>query len=195
MGLFEIPTRPGIEQDKVVAQKAKSRAKKQSATIKSNNSLSAQIHNIVHMVDVVLGKYRDKYQLITDAEELHRYLTACKDNHYISIDTETTGLNPIRDKIAGICINTRGEKGSYIPINHVNYITGARVENQLPPEIIINEFKGLLESHPDIDMFNAPFDIRFMKAFGIKDIYCTWDASIGSRLMNENEPESQRGYS
>ena len=192
MPLFDIPTRPGIAQDKLVAQKAKSKAKKTPTSVRGGGLIS-QIQNIVHKVDSTLGQYRDIYKLIMGEEELHRYLKACKDNHYISIDTETNGLNPFRNIIAGICINTYGEQGVYIPINHVNYITDVPIAGQLPSEIVIKEFEWLLESRPDIDMFNASFDIRFMRAFGVKSTYCTWDASIGARMLNENEPEGQRG--
>ena len=192
MPLFEIPTRPGISQDKLVAQKVNSKAKKTPTSVRGGGLIS-QIQNIVHVVDVALGQYRNVYKLIQGEEELHRYLKACKDNHYISIDTETNGLNPLQNIIAGICINTYGEQGVYIPINHVNYITDARIKDQLPADIVIREFEWLYESRPNIDMFNAPFDIRFMRAFGAVNTYCTWDASIGSRLLNENEPESERG--
>lgn len=192
MPLFDIPSRPGKGQDVMVAKKANSKAKKTPTSIRGGGLVS-QIQNIVHTVDMALGQYKDEYKLIQSEGELKRYLLACKNNNYISIDTETTGLNPLQDKIAGICINTYGEHGAYIPLNHINYITGVPLADQLPPQIVINNFEWLFLFRPDVDMFNAAFDIRFMRAFGITDTYCTWDASIAARMMNENEPESQRG--
>ena len=192
MPLFDIPMRAGVSQDALIAKKAKTQSKKTSTSVRGGG-LASQIQNIVHTVDIALGQYRNEYKLITSEGDLQRYLNACRDNRYISIDTETTGLNPLQDKIAGICISTYGEQGVYIPINHVNYITEVRIADQLPPEIVIREFEKLFEVRPNVDMFNAPFDIRFMRAFGVKSTYCTWDASIASRMMNENEPESQRG--
>ena len=190
MPLFEVPLR--ANQDKVVLNKVKSTAKKPSISVRSGG-LASQIHNIIHNVDIALGQYRDDYIMIQGEDELHRYLEACRCNRYISIDTETNGLNPFQNIIAGICIYTRGEKGAYIPVNHVNYITEAKIPNQLPSDIIIREFERLFEYRPDVDMFNAPFDIRFMRAFGIKSTYCTWDTSVAARMMNENEPKSQQG--
>lgn len=192
MPLFDMPIRAGASQDAVIARKAKTKSKKTSTSVRGGG-LASQIQNIVHTVDIALGQYRNEYKLIMSEEELQRYLRACRENRYISIDTETTGLNPLQDKIAGICISTYGEKGVYIPINHVNYITGVRIADQLPQDIVVKEFENLFEYRPNVDMFNAPFDIRFMRAFGAKSTYCTWDASIASRMMNENEPESQRG--
>lgn len=192
MALFDIPTRPGVSQDMMVAKKVKSKAKKTSTTIKSGG-LAGQIQNIVRVVDSALGQYRGEYKLIQDEKELHRYLDHCRDQHYISIDTETNGLNPFQNIIAGICIYTRGEYGAYIPINHINYLTEVKLPNQLPADVVIREFEELLQFHPEVDMFNAPFDIRFLRAFGIKSAYCTWDASIGAMLLNENELKGQRG--
>ena len=193
MPLFEIPTRAGVAQDMLVAKKAKSKTAKKTTTTVKSGGLAGQIQQIVRTVDVALGQYADDYICIQDKDTLHQYLQECRGNGYLSIDTETTGLNPIRDKIAGICIYTYGQHGAYIPINHVNYFTEELLPNQLPQDFVVSEFSELLKYKPSIDMFNAPFDIRFMRAFGITETYCTWDASIGSRLMNENEPESQRG--
>jgi len=194
MPLFEVPIRRDSSTDKEILQKAKHKPKK-TPTSQRSGGLASQIRDIVHKVDIALGDYRDKHRLIMGEEELHSYLKSCQDNRYISIDTETEGLNPFQHRIAGICINGRGEKGAYIPINHVNYITGEPIKGQLPPEIIIREFEWLFnhDFKPSIDMFNASFDIRFMRAFGVVDTYCTWDASIGARLMNENELKSQMG--
>lgn len=192
MPLFDIPIRPGVSQDLKIAKKANTKLK-QTTTPTRGGSIISKIQNIVHTVDLALGKYADEYQLIMTEGELINYLRHCRDNNYISIDTETDGLNPFRNKLAGICINTYGERGSYIPINHINYITETLIPGQLPKDIVIKAFIDLLNYKPSVDMFNAPFDIRFLRAFGIANSYCTWDASIASRLLNENEPESQRG--
>lgn len=192
MPLFDLPPRAGVSQDLQIAKKVKAKAKKPPTTIKGGG-LASQIRNIIHEVDKALGQYKDDYILIQDEAELHRYLEACRANRYISLDTETNGLNPIQNIIAGICIYTRGEKGAYIPINHVNYLTDVKLDNQLSQDLVAREFTALFDNTLDVDMFNAPFDMRFMRRFGVKNIYCTWDASIGSRMMNENEPESQRG--
>lgn len=191
MALFEVPIRPGVETDKALAKKANSKAKKQTKV--KSTGLYGQIEQIKLMVDRNLGQFRDEYQLITDRELLRSYLRECRGNGYISIDTETTGLNPLQNILAGICVYTYGQKGSYIPLNHVNYMTGERISSQLLQDDVIADFLELLHARPEIDMFNAPFDIRFLKAAGLQDAYCTWDGSLAARLLNENEPESQRG--
>lgn len=189
-GLFDLPARAGKSQALAVAKKSKSKATAKN-TVKGSSRAGVvdRISTINAVVEKNLGQYRDAYIVIRDEDILHTYIDRCIENQYISIDTETDGLDPYTNIIAGICIYTYGQQGAYIPVNHISYVTGMKVQNQLEPSIIINEFNRLLQTRPDIDMFNANFDIRFMRQFGIKDIYCTWDGYLASRLLNENEPQ------
>lgn len=187
-GLFTIPTRAGREADSVIAKKATTKAKIAPTTVKGSGGLLQRISEIVALVEKNLGYLRDKYLIITEQEVLHSYISACIEAKYISIDTETTGLDPLVDSIVGICINTRNQKPAYIPINHISYITGVKIENQLSVDIIREEFERLIEAHPDIDMYNSTFDMRVLRKWvGLRDIYCTWDGYLAARLLNENE--------
>ena len=187
MALFDIPQRAGVAQDLAVAKKANSKAKKTTTTVRSTG-IAGRIQQIKFNVDTKLGQYRDKYQVIMDKDILHDFITECIGNGYISIDTETDGLNPLQNHLAGICPYTYGQKGSYIPLNHISYLSDERVDGQLPIDFVMGEFKRLLEKKPEIDMFNATFDIKFLRRSGLNDIYCTWDGYLGARLLNENEP-------
>lgn len=187
MSLFE-PRRISKSTDKAIASKVKSKKVVSVPTIKGGNDILSRINQIKATVETNLGQYKDEYQVIREEEVLHDFISECIGNEYISIDTETDGLNPLLNKIAGICPYTRGQKGSYIPLNHVSYITGLRSNNQLAPEFVLKEFKRLLDKKPYIDMFNAKFDIRFLRAFGLSNIYCTWDGFLAGRILNENEP-------
>lgn len=187
MPLFEVPKRAGKAQDSKIAKQAKT-TRKAPTVVRGGNDLMGRINQITAMVEKHLGKYADDYVVIRDKEVLHDYITECIGNGYIAIDTETNGLDPLQNKLVGICPYTRGQKSAYIPLNHISYITGIKADNQLPMDFVIGEFKRLLEKKPEIDMFNAKFDIRFLRANGLKDIYCTWDGYLASQLLNENEP-------
>ena len=188
MALFELPTRVGRKGAMEIAKLSNATTYKQTPiTIKGGGGLIGRISEIKEMTEKALGQYKDKYQNIQDKEVLHDYITACIKNGYICIDTETEGLDPLQNRIAGICPYTFGEKSSYIPINHRSYITDEILPNQIPIEFVQDEFKRLFDAKVDVDMFNATFDIRVLRASGIANAYCTWDASLGSRLLNENE--------
>ena len=141
------------------------------------------------MVEKNLGQYKDDYVIITEEHDLHNYRVDCVQNNVIAIDTETTGLDPILDSIVGLCIYTPNQPAAYVPINHVSYVTGVRVENQLTEKQVGELLNVLVQKyHIDIIMFNAKFDMRVIRnQLGVKDIYCTWDAYLAAKLMNENE--------
>lgn len=187
MALFNVPKRAGREQDKTIAKKSTTKAR--SATTVKGGGLLGQINQIKATVEKNLGQFKDDYVIITEEHDLHNYLVECVHNNVISIDTETTGLDPILDKIVGLCIYTPNQPAAYVPINHVSYVTGVRVENQLT-EKQVGELLNILvqKYHIDIIMFNAKFDMRVIRnQLGVKDIYCTWDAYLAAKLLNENE--------
>ena len=185
MSLFETSRKSG-RVDKHVISKSKTKQKSVVA-VKGGVDLLSRINQIKATVETNLGKYKTEYQIIQHEEVLHDFITECIGNGYISIDTETEGLDPLQNKLAGICPYTYGQKGSYIPINHVSYITMLKATGQLEMDFVMSEFKRLLAKKPEIDMFHANFDIRFLRANGLPEIYCTWDGSLASRILNENE--------
>lgn len=191
MALFEIPKRDiSRNADNKVVNKSKV-VNKATPKINGGSSLLDRINQIKDFVERKLGKYKENSILIQDEDTLSEYIDKCIDNGVISIDTETTGLDPLLDDIAGICIYTPGMKGAYIPINHVSYITNMVVPNQLDINTIRSYFKPLIKKHIDIIMFNAKFDIRVLRnKIGLHNIYCTWDCYLASRLLNENEPSN-----
>ena len=183
MALFDIPKRNGKEQDIKIAKQLK---KKGAPVTKRSNGLLSKIDIIQKTVSEYLGKYADDYIIINDIDELDYYITDCIDNGIVAIDTETTGLNPMLDKIVGLCLYTDNQKPAYVPINHVSNITGQRIKEQLTESEVAQHLKRL--DSVKIIMFNAKFDIRVIRnQLGVY-LTCYWDCYLASRLMNENEP-------
>jgi len=187
MPLFELPNKINRQADADIARKVKKPAVR---TVQKSKGLIDSINAIKQNVEKNLGKYKDDYEIITDTDRLNSYLKECFDNGIIAIDTETTGLDPIEDKIVGLCIYTPGQRAAYVPINHVSYITGDRVNNQLTEEQVGNYCNTWLVSGIKIIMFNAKFDTRVMRNQLNVYINCDWDCYLAARLMNENEPST-----
>ena len=163
--------------------------KEATPTLKGGSSLLDRINQAKDLVEKHLGRFKNDYILIQDEDVLSEYVEKSIQNGVISIDTETTGLDPLLDEIAGICIYTPNMPGAYIPINHISYITNMIVPNQSDVNTIRSYFKAIIKANIDIIMFNAKFDIRFLRSrVGLHNIYCTWDCYLASRLLNENEP-------
>ena len=182
MPLFAV--RGNKASDSEIAKKSKTKAK-QPVSVKSDGLL-ATLTVIKTRIDEILGKHVDEYEIITDKNRLKEYIEISNHIGYIAIDTETTGLDPISDKIVGLCLYTNGEKAVYVPINHTSYVTGARVDNQMKENDVADCLRLLTAK---VIMFNAKFDIRVIRnQLGVY-LTCYWDCYLASRLMNENEPE------
>lgn len=56
------------------------------------------------------------YEVIRSASELDAFLATVTDT--LAIDTETTGLNQMTDKLVGVCLATTPGRGVYVPLRH-----------------------------------------------------------------------------
>ena len=136
----------------------------------------------------VFGNKLDKIELVTDPNRIEEYLQVTLKNGILAVDTETNGLDRIDGKIAGICLYTPGEKGIYIPVGHVSYMTNQPLKDNVPCEIMKNFFKVCNEHSVKYILHNAKFDMHFLYwTIGIK-IVPYWDTLIAGQLLNENEP-------
>ena len=195
MALFDMPTRSTSRQNDMKIAKQSKIKRQATPSIKGGSSLLERISSAQDLVNRKLGHLKDRYILIQDEQTLSNYINKSIFNHIISIDTETTGLDPLLDDIAGICIYTPNMPGAYIPINHISHITNMVVPNQLSVDVIKEHFNRLIKEHIDVIMFNAKFDIRVLRnKVGLHNIYCTWDCYLASRLLNENEQHNNLKY-
>ena len=61
---------------------------------------------------------KKNYKLIEDESEIKEWLAEAEKNGEITIDTETTSLDPHQAKLVGISLSTKPGKACYIPLNH-----------------------------------------------------------------------------
>lgn len=185
--LFNLPasrTNKGV--DKSVVNKSTN--KKSAPIIVKGGGLIEKISSINALVESKLGKYKDDYIVITDIQDLISYIDAAAKTGIIAIDTETTGLDPLSDKIVGMSIYTPGKKAAYIPIHHISYITGMEVEGQLCEKEIAIELIRMQDYNVKVIMYNAKFDLRVIKnGLGVK-LNCYFDCHLAAMCLNENEP-------
>ena len=136
----------------------------------------------------VFGNKLDKIELVTDTNRIEDYLHNTLKNGILAVDTETNGLDRIDGKIAGICLYTPGEKGIYIPVGHVSYMTNQPLKDNVPCETMENFFKVCNEHNIKYILHNAKFDMHILYwMIGVK-IVPYWDTLIAGQLLNENEP-------
>ena len=165
--------------------------------IKNKNiSFDIKLKKVEEEVERILGGYKNDTLCIYDRTEFHNYISAAIENKIISIDTETLGTrtdikkpgtDPFTCRLAGLCLYTPGQKNVYIPINHINYQTDERLENQLTENDVYEEMLRLVEANTFNLFQNGKFDYMVLYyTCGIK-VPITWDTMIGSQILNENE--------
>lgn len=100
-----------------------------------------------------------------------------------SIDIETTGRDPLKDKVIGIALCADKGKAFYIPFSHFG------LDRQISKEEGLNALKGLLKEKdlPKIG-HNLKFDLSFLKQEGINVSGMLYDTMIASYLLNPNRP-------
>ena len=137
----------------------------------------------------ILGRHIDDIIIIQSEEELIKYFDACEKNKLISIDTETNNtLNTFDCKLIGLCIATIGQKWAYVPVNHIDRLTGNKLPNQVTEEQIK---KQLERTDKMFTIFhNASFDVEVLMTTCGYRCHVDWDTMIAAQMIDENEPKS-----
>lgn len=189
MGLFDLPeTLSSKNKDKQLATKTVN--KTTTKAIKVGKSLGDKIKSIKANVETNLNEYKDRYVSVRDVVQLDMFINQCIENGVCAIDTETTGLNPMLDTIVGFSLYTPGLQAIYVPINHIDYISNQTLSNQLSIEECRVRLQKLVDNDVKMIMFNAKFDIRFIRhQIGVYFV-AWWDGYIAHKLLNENEQEN-----
>ena len=130
----------------------------------------------------------DRMELVTTVERLKQFDRKVVANGIVAIDTETNGLDRIDGKIAGICLYTPYEKGIYIPLGHVSYMTNMSLQSNVDKEVVRTLLQSWVDNNIRFVLHNAKFDMHILYwMVGVK-IVPYWDTLIGGYLLNENEP-------
>jgi DNA polymerase I len=172
-----------------LARKINSRKKVVTQNFKiKGGTLSEKIKKINATVVEEFKGQEDNYKLILCEDELASYIDEANHIGELVIDTETTSLNPITCIMAGAGLYVPGLVPSYTPINHVSFITGVRIKEQLSSEIMTKHFKRINE---DVKLIfhNCKYDLRVIwNQLGVDLRYNLWfDTMLAAPLLNENE--------
>ncbi len=106
------------------------------------------------------------YETITTIAQLDKFLSCV--NKILAIDTETTGLNSMTDKIVGISIATDAQHGAYIPIRHRtscdDLFSGAQIApNQLSIDTVYQKLWPILTNESVIKIgHNLKYDLHIL---------------------------------
>ncbi len=95
-------------------------------------------NNVSKKQEINLKIDRKKYKLVTNLEDIDKWLLDAEEKGELSIDTETTSLNPHLAELVGISLATDIGKSCYIPLKHIS-------KEVLDTNKVIKKIKPILE--------------------------------------------------
>jgi DNA polymerase-1 len=123
----------------------------------------------------------DQYVCVTEDEQLRELIGLLSGAETISIDTETTSLNPMRAELVGVSFCVDDERAFYVPIAH----TGEGASRQLPAERVKLYLKSVL-GNPNKRFVgqNLKYDAVVLARAGMPLRNIGGDTLLASYLLN-----------
>mgnify|MGYP003624399257 FL=1 len=110
-----------------------------------------------------------KYYTVRDSETLKLLYQHIKDSGTLAVDTETTGLNPRKDKIIGWSVSGDEGIGFYLPTLVFDFdkdiLELQKIDGKSTETISRNLFQMMVDQDKDLVFHNASFDVQFIKNF------------------------------
>lgn len=126
-----------------------------------------------------------EYLTVLDETELQNLVSTLSSAREISVDTETTSIDPMQAELVGISFAIRPHHAYYLPVGHL-YLGAPR---QLNIEHALRVLKPILEnpSIPKIGQ-NIKYDLLVLGHYGIQVRGISFDTMIASYLLNPGKP-------
>jgi DNA polymerase I len=128
---------------------------------------------------------RGEYETVLTEEQLDKWLALAMAAELVSVDTETTSLDPMTAQMVGLSLSVEPGKGAYIPVAH-RY---AGVPLQLPRELVLERLKPWLEdpAKPKLGQ-NLKYDMHIFANHGVTLRGIVHDTLLQSYVFESHKP-------
>ena len=133
--------------------------------------------------ETITKKEEKNYQTILDLKALKEMVDELKNAKYVSIDLETTSVNPMLAEIVGISVSYNKNSAFYIPILYPEKKKNNFGDNDL--EVALSIMKEFLENK-DIRKIgqNIKYDALILYRHGVKVSNIFLDTMIAAHILN-----------
>ena len=133
--------------------------------------------------ETITKKEEKSYQTILDLKALKEMVDELKNAKYVSIDLETTSVNPMLAEIVGISVSYNKNSAFYIPILYPEKKKNNFGVNDL--EVVLSIMKEFLENK-DIRKIgqNIKYDALILYRHGVKVSNIFLDTMIAAHILN-----------
>ncbi|MBX9731620.1 MAG: DNA polymerase I [Sphingomonas sp.] len=110
----------------------------------------------------------DQYETVVDLEALDRWIAQARQQGWIAVDTETTGIDATQAELVGISLALAPNRACYIPLAHGGTDMFAEKPDQLDTGVVIATLKPLLEDPSVLKIgHNLKYDMIILGRLGI----------------------------
>jgi DNA polymerase-1 len=119
------------------------------------------------------------YQIVADEEALHQLVARLKKAKALTLDTETTGTDPMQAQLVGVALADAAECGWYIPVS------GPPGDPQLPQKTVLDALAPLLRD-AKLPKYghNLKYDVATLERAGAPVDGLAFDTMIAEWLAN-----------
>lgn len=122
-----------------------------------------------------------EYRPVLELEALDKVVAQARSDGVLSVDLETTSVDPMRAAIVGIALCSREGVAHYVPVSH-HYLGAPR---QIPLEVALEKLKPLLED-PQVPKVgqNVKYELILFRRHGISIAPVSFDSMVASYLID-----------
>jgi len=133
----------------------------------------------------LFGEAQREYQTILSKEQLDAWLKTIGQAELVSIDTETTGLDPLTSRLVGISLSVETHRAAYLPIHH-RY---AGAPDQLDEATVLATLQPWLEDPAQRKVGqNLKYDAHIFANHGIRLRGVEHDTLLQSYVLESHKP-------
>ncbi|MBC8400525.1 MAG: DNA polymerase I, partial [Candidatus Marinimicrobia bacterium] len=144
------------------------------------NALNRQL-DILRGKETVAETKKD-YHTIIELDDLSAFIGAIQRDRILSIDLETTSVDPMLAQIVGFSFACQSDAGVYIPVDYLNKTKNNFGVDDLA--VVLKKLKPVLEN-PDIAKTgqNIKYDALILKRYGIEVKGIVFDTMVAAHLI------------
>jgi DNA polymerase-1 len=131
--------------------------------------------------DAAAGGKKADLAAVRSLEELDALVARIREKRIVSVDTETTGLDPMRAGLVGISLCCEPGIGRYVPVGH----TGEGAQENLPRDEVLRRLEPVL-GDPDVGKVgqHIKYDTIVLRRAGVPIRGAVFDSMLASYLLD-----------
>jgi len=134
-------------------------------------------------VDIKIKKIEKVYKTILNIDELKELVKKVQNSDMVSIDLETTSVNPMVAEIVGVSISFKKNEGFYVPVLYLGKNKNNFGKDDL--KIVLENIKGFLENDKIKKVGqNIKYDTLIFSRNGINVTGIYFDTMVAASILN-----------